>query len=100
VAPGEPRNAPGRVEAHPVGLGTLRVARAHGFEENSHIPAFGKPGFPYSWDVDEELKALRDYPRQPGKARPGDPGQAGEPAAAGDLENRQTRRGRIGARDS
>jgi hypothetical protein len=31
------------------------------------VPAFRKPTFSYSWDLDEELKALRDYPKQPGK---------------------------------
>jgi hypothetical protein len=31
------------------------------------VPGFPKPRFAYDYDVDAELKALREYPRQPGK---------------------------------
>ena len=31
------------------------------------VPAFRKPTFAFDYDVSRELKALRDYPMQPGK---------------------------------
>jgi endonuclease/exonuclease/phosphatase family metal-dependent hydrolase len=34
------------------------------------MPPFRQPTFPYAWDVDHELEALRDYSKQPDRAIP------------------------------